>query len=481
LNGTSATFSGSSTFGQTSTSASITTKSATGTGALLMQDGAAANKFEIGHYLGNYYIYSFANSTQALTLTSTGNLGLGVTPSAWSASYKAIQISSFASFTQGGNDTYVGNNWFNDGTNKYLQTSGASIFGQSNGSHFWLIAPSGTAGNAITFTQAMTLTASGNLGVGIATPLSILHIEKASQDNILAVIGQSGYEGALFLSSAGSGKDANIVVGNNRNLEFHTSSSATPVVDGTLRMTLTSSGVLTLPTTGSLEVGYSAVQGLYKLDVNGTGRFSTARANYFDIPSGTGFNAFQMGADTFSGGWYVYDATNGSYRFKIANSGAATFSSSVTALNYYGTDNANLIAENTNTNGTVLTLNSKGTVGIIKLQTASTDRLTIASTGAATFSSTCTATGFFESSDSRLKTLIQDNYQTKGIASITPKLYTKNGKVELGYYAQDFVGILDSAVSKGSDDMLSLSYREVLVAKVYALEQEIKELKAKMN
>ena len=73
----------------------------------------------------------------------------------------------------------------------------------------------------------------------------------------------------------------------------------------------------------------------------------------------------------------------------------------------------------------------------------------------------------------------QDNYQTKGIASITPKLYTKNGKVELGYYAQDFVGILDSAVSKGEDDMLSLSYREVLVAKVYALEQRIKELENK--
>ena len=101
------------------------------------------------------------------------------------------------------------------------------------------------------------------------------------------------------------------------------------------------------------------------------------------------------------------------------------------------------------------------------------------STGAATFSSSVTASSFFESSDSRLKTLIQDNYQTKGIASITPKLYTKNGKVELGYYAQDFIGVLDSAVSKGSDEMLSLSYREVLVAKVYALEQEIKELKAK--
>jgi hypothetical protein len=103
------------------------------------------------------------------------------------------------------------------------------------------------------------------------------------------------------------------------------------------------------------------------------------------------------------------------------------------------------------------------------------DRMSLTSGGV------LTAASFFESSDSRLKTLIQDNYQTKGIASITPKLYTKNGKVELGYYAQDFVGVLDSAVSKGSDEMLSLSYREVLVAKVYALEQEIKELKAKLN
>ena len=101
--------------------------------------------------------------------------------------------------------------------------------------------------------------------------------------------------------------------------------------------------------------------------------------------------------------------------------------------------------------------------------------------GVALFGGSVTATSFFESSDSRLKTLIQDNYQTKGIASITPKLYTKNGKVELGYYAQDFVGILDSAIVKGSDEMLSLSYREVHTAKIYALEQEIKELKAKMN
>jgi hypothetical protein len=39
----------------------------------------------------------------------------------------------------------------------------------SNGAHTWYIAPSGTAGNTITYTQAMTLDASGNLGVGVTS------------------------------------------------------------------------------------------------------------------------------------------------------------------------------------------------------------------------------------------------------------------------------------------------------------------------
>ena len=83
----------------------------------------------------------------------------------------------------------------------------------------------------------------------------------------------------------------------------------------------------------------------------------------------------------------------------------------------------------------------------------------------------------YESSDKRQKTLIKDNFQAKGIESITPKLYTKNDKIELGYYAQDVQGILDNAVSEDEKGMLSLSYREVHTAKIYALELEVKELK----
>jgi hypothetical protein len=70
-------------------------------------------------------------------------------------------------------------NSYYDGTNyKYLNTNLASYYAQTSGQHQWFTAPSGTAGNAITFTQAMTLDASGQLAIGRATAASMLDIEK---------------------------------------------------------------------------------------------------------------------------------------------------------------------------------------------------------------------------------------------------------------------------------------------------------------
>jgi hypothetical protein len=90
------------------------------------------------------------------------------------------------------------------------------------------------------------------------------------------------------------------------------------------------------------------------------------------------------------------------------------------------------------------------------------------------------ASAFFESSDATIKTLITDNYQAKGIESVVAKLYVKNGKEELGYYAQDVQDILPSAISKEADGLLNLSYREVHTAKIARLEKELEELKSQL-
>ena len=109
--------------------------------------------------------------TQAMALDASGNLGLGVTPSAWSG-FKAIQVGngSFGDTAGGSNNALFASNMYFDGANfKYINSTTATLYRQLSGQHQWYTAPSGTAGNAITFNQAMTLTASGELLVGVTS------------------------------------------------------------------------------------------------------------------------------------------------------------------------------------------------------------------------------------------------------------------------------------------------------------------------
>ena len=119
-------------------------------------------------------IAASTGGTRRLTLDSSGNLGLGVTPSAWGTGYKAIQ---FPSGTYGGGSFVIDNgspaiaaNAYNNSGWKYVNNDFATIYQSRSGEHQWYTAASGTAGNAISFTQAMTLDASGNLGVGQTSP-----------------------------------------------------------------------------------------------------------------------------------------------------------------------------------------------------------------------------------------------------------------------------------------------------------------------
>jgi hypothetical protein len=86
-----------------------------------------------------------------------------------------MQIGNYGAFIAGradsSNQLHLGTNSFYDGTNWiYTNTAPATRYVQSAGAHEWFNAASGTAGNAITFTQAMTLNASGNLVLGVTSP-----------------------------------------------------------------------------------------------------------------------------------------------------------------------------------------------------------------------------------------------------------------------------------------------------------------------
>jgi hypothetical protein len=117
-----------------------------------------------------------------LVKDASGNVGIGVTPSAW-VTYKAIEIgvigSSLWSSASIG-DIRVSGNMYYSGGYKYAGSNLASMYQQASGIHSWYNAPSGTAGNAITFTEAMRIDASGNLGIGNVNPVAKLDIYRTS-------------------------------------------------------------------------------------------------------------------------------------------------------------------------------------------------------------------------------------------------------------------------------------------------------------
>jgi hypothetical protein len=139
-----------------------------------------------------------------VTLDNSGNLGLGVTPSAWSTSWKALQIGSVAALYSQNSNTYLGNNeYFNSSGNAtYLTSDYATRYlMHSSGEHRWYNAPSGTAGNAISFTQAMTLDASGNLGVGTTSPVGKVDVQQSTTDMVgLSILNTNGAVGTTTSS-----------------------------------------------------------------------------------------------------------------------------------------------------------------------------------------------------------------------------------------------------------------------------------------
>jgi hypothetical protein len=287
---------------------------------------------------GAYPLVFATNNATKMTLDSAGNLGLGVTPSAWAA-LKAVQIGSgsFAATLSGQNTVLTGNAIY-DGAWKYVYNGFAGYYQLNSGNHQWFNGASGTAGNAITFTQAMTLNASGNLAVGNTAPQARIHAGTATTDvavpsGTFAIVrggdygsastggiqlsggyGDSGRIGAFNIKAVGSG-GAGVFV---NDLLFTTTASYTGTE--TERARIDSSGNVLVGGTAAR----SSTVGTAHLDLfNGTAPAGTL-TNGVSLYSSSGDLKFMNAAgDAFDVGYrnIPQNAQTGNYTLTLADSG----------------------------------------------------------------------------------------------------------------------------------------------------------------
>jgi hypothetical protein len=222
------------------------------------------------------------------------NLGIGVTPSAW-GSLTAFQINNAAIAGNNNADLYLtANAYYNSGW-KYIQTTFANVYQMEDGIHSWFTAPSGTAGNAISFTQAMTLDASGNLLIGVTSNIGSTRRELVMRGGNGSVISLGNNTTAdRFQIVSDSGENALLNNKANTPMIFYT--------NNTERMRITSAG----------NVGIGATVPSSKLHID-----NALGADVISISDNAGSVRLALGQESSYTGNYI-DSKNIDLKLKSA-------------------------------------------------------------------------------------------------------------------------------------------------------------------
>ena len=163
-----------------------------GTVITFLQARSADSQGVVGT-LSNHALGFWTNSASRMLLDSSGNLGLGVTPSAW-ASPGRINLPNAGAVVAQGATLDIGANWYFNSGFKYATAAAAAWYQQDSGTHRWYRSTSTPViNNDPVFDQAMMLDASGNLLVGQTSGSDRLAVtQNGSNDVIRANLGTSG-------------------------------------------------------------------------------------------------------------------------------------------------------------------------------------------------------------------------------------------------------------------------------------------------
>jgi hypothetical protein len=278
----------------------------TGSSVFLGMTNSGASAFIGADSAGSFIVQTPGSSySTKLTVDASGNLGLGVTPSLWASGNKFMDVNDSAAYGAFGNTDAMmvanaywnGSSWVRKTANNAFRFVMETI--NTSPSISWGVAANGAQGSTFTFTQAMTLDASGNLGVGTTSPDifgrfhgRIVGIAATSGNAFIEVAGASGASGGLEFGAgttrhgtlSGSATEVQLATNTNIPLLFAT--------NGPERARITSGGNLNF---GNSSADRATTAGTAVINIfNGTAPVGTL-ANGISLYSSSG-EAYVMDA-----------------------------------------------------------------------------------------------------------------------------------------------------------------------------------------
>lgn len=189
----------------------------------------------------------YTGGSERVRIDTSGNVGVGVTPSAWASGNRFIDINASASYGAfGSSDSMMLANAYWNGSNwirKNANNAWRMVMESSSGAPSWTFQYAGnsTAGSTISWSEAMRIDSSGNVGIGTSSPESggRLTLDRASFNQLFMKV--NGTTELRFYADAALSS----IASDTNPLLFE--------VNGAERMRLDSSGNLMVGTTSLIN------------------------------------------------------------------------------------------------------------------------------------------------------------------------------------------------------------------------------------
>jgi hypothetical protein len=432
-------------------------------------DTSNSNKeYRIDQSVGQFRIIE--SGVAERLILSSGNLGLGVTPSAWvgNGGWMDLPGNGFLgnATSYSGNTMSIGvNAYYGSGAWRYKATGlQASFQSQTSGQHQWFTAPSGTAGNAITFTQAMTLNASGNLGIGATSPSDKLQIVTPLATTGTGIVSPNGITLQNTNSTAGNyttiqNRDSS--GSQNAQIQFINVTHGSPFQGAIAFTTRVSTGDFVerarIHSNGVLTLGQTTADDGWRLQMNGGLRANFDRFTFSEIYGGFGHNGDSGGLEISN----INSSVDRAIRFSNGTSTAgrtetARISSEgyllVGTTTYGGVGGLSIAPQGSGGAGTA----AASVVWNRNTTTNSSSALIFqnAGTPVGSVTYTSTATAYNTSSDYRLKENVQPMQDALAkIAQLNPVTYTwkADGSDGQGFIAHELQTVVPDCVTGEKD------------------------------